>query len=189
MASSRTGTERPTVRLVGGGLVPLGERARTRPGPTTPVLALSLGPVVGFALRWDHDHVKSGSTRIDLRGDETSAERLVRFQSFVRELLDTVEPGLVAYQRPHELRRRETFFVELGQEALLLPELEDRTNYVAVRRADLAQDVLRQRVARGSAWVRGASTRWGRKVHHVKEAEALCLLGWALDAVGEELLP
>src|SRR5690606_32684488 len=105
MTSSRTGTERPTVRLVGGGLVPLGERARTRPGPTTPLLALSLGPVVGFALRWDHDHVKSGSTRIDLRGDEAHAERLVRFQSFVRELLDTVEPGLVAYQRPHELRR------------------------------------------------------------------------------------
>lgn len=187
MTSSRT--EHPTVRLVGGGRVPLGERAQSRREPTTPFLTLSLGPVVGFALRWDRDHVKSGSTRFDGHADDTAGERCVRFQSYVRELLDTVEPGLVAYQRPHEVRRRETFFVELGQEALLLPELEDRTNYVAVARADLAQDVLRLRVARGSQWVRAASARWGRKVNHLKEAEALCLLAWALDAVDKELLP
>ncbi len=157
----------------------------------TPCLALSLGPVVGVGLRWDAARVGSGVESFVLRPNESPGHRAQRFQAWIRDLLALAEPGLVAYAPPADpprVVRRDDGWT-LAQEALLLAELEGRANHVAVPLAEVGRHLSYEGDLTPTGWKRAAEAQWRRAPTHLKEAEALGLLTWAFDAIGEELIP
>lgn len=193
---SRRVVERaPTVRLARPGLAlpvqpaPAEPRdAGKRVALVTPILALDLGTRTGWALRWDRDHVASGVEGFELRRQESAGMRVLRFRRWLRELLELAHVGLVAYEQPiiHRTRRQANTSVAHNLEGVLLSQLEGRIDYVA----PMPSEVKKHATGKGNApkplMVEAARARWNRDVQDEDEADALCVLAWVLDFVGEE---
>jgi Holliday junction resolvasome RuvABC endonuclease subunit len=113
--------------------------------------------------------------------------RLLRFRAWLREVLELVRPVLVAYEQPVIHRERRQLNVAVGHnlEGVLLAELEGQIDYVS----PLPSQVKKHATGRGNcskpAMVAAAEQRWGRRPATHDEADALCLLAWAFEVVGE----
>ncbi len=190
--SRRVGEAAPTVRMARPAFV-LPERVEP-PGRAlsvamvAPILALDLGTRTGWALRWDRDHVASGVEAFDLRRQESVGMRILRFRRWLREMLELTQAGLVAYEQPiiHRTRRQANVSVAHNLEGVLLAQLEGRVDYVA----PMPSEVKKHATGKGNApkplMVAAARARWGKEVQDEDEADALCVLAWVLDFVGEE---
>lgn len=178
----------PTVRLALG-LQPIPARvwpgeamAREGEGSLRPVLALDLGTRTGWALRWDEGHVGSGVEDLSgARRRESLGLRVLRFRRWLREVLSLSRPSLVVYERPVIHTAWHHRSVAHNMEGVLLAEIEGRRDYVSPP----PSLVKRHATGRGSPTraqvLEAARARWGRTVSDLDEADALCLLAWALD--------
>ena len=178
----------PTVRLALG-LEPV--PARVWPGEAAaregedglrPILALDLGTRTGWALRWDEGHVASGVEDFSgHRRRESLGLRVLRFRRWLRETLSLARPTLVVYERPVFYSAWHHRSVAHNLEGVLLAEIEGRREYVS----PLPAVVKRHATGRGSPTraqvLEAVRARWGRVVSDLDEADALCLLAWALD--------
>lgn len=191
----------PTVRLVGGGIAR--PEAPPAPVPSTapvlartgrdgraldlvaPILCLTLGKRIGWALRWDDEHLTSGVVSFDSAGSAGLA--LVRFRTWLGELLDLSQAVLVGYEA---LSTRDRDVVLPGGasllhlEGVLLARLEGRVAYVAPRREEVRANLL----GRSGAYRRlldAARRRWGRSAESDEEAHALAVLAWVVDVIGD----
>jgi hypothetical protein len=150
-----------------------------RVGLMKPILTFVLGSTTGWAVRWDEDHIASG-TEVFAFGERTGT-RLLGFRDWLRELLDLTNGVLVAYEDPSSKTGR---FVH-NLEGVLLTELEGRASYVCPKAADVAKHVIGRRAASSSELIAAAAERWKKEVTSAQEARALGLLSWVLDVVGE----
>lgn len=183
----------PTVKLALG-LQPLPARVwqveeGTREGEArlfSPILALDLGTRTGWALRWDQDHVASGVEDFSLhRRREGLGPRVVRFRTWLKGILRLAQPTLVVYEQPVVASAWHHRSVAHNLEGVLLAEIEGKRDHVA----PLSAQVRKHATGRGNPTraelIAAVQARWNRAVRDPDEADALCLLAWALDLGGE----
>ena len=155
-------------------------------GQATPILALDLATATGWALRDARGVVTSGVMTFSLRRGESSGMRLLRFRRWLREVLGG-EVRLVAYEQPiiHRKRRQLNASVAHNLEGVLLPELEGRVDYVSPTPAEVKKHATGKGNASKALMIDAARARWGIEVQDDNEADALCVLAWTLDEIGE----
>lgn len=160
---------------------------RRRVAPVTPILALDLATATGWALRDDQGRVTSGVQSFALRRGESAGMRLLRFRRWLREALRLGQVRLVAYEQPviHRERRQANQSVAHNLEGCLLPELEGQIDYVAPTPAEIKKHATGKGNASKEQMIVAACQRWGVAVRDDNEADALCLLAWVLDEIGE----
>ena len=171
----------------------------------TPILALDLGSVTGWSFRDSQGNVTSGRQSFELTRWDSHGMRLLRFRKWLKEMLDDhlladdPEEALVAYERPIDYgrgKRGKSMGSEVSNQLVgaMLPELEERG---LLHSAPTPAVVKKHATGRGNAnkgkMVEAAEVRWE---HYERpdefdpkvgddEADALCVLGWAIDEVGE----
>ena len=150
------------------------------------VLALDLATATGWALRDARGAVTSGTEHFELRRGESTGMRLLRFRRWLREVL-TPEVQLVAYEQPviHRKRRQLNQSVAHNLEGVLLAEIEGKADYACPTPAEIKKHATGRGNANKEAMVQAAQARWRRPVEDLDEADALCVLAWALDEIGE----
>jgi crossover junction endodeoxyribonuclease RuvC len=155
--------------------------------PRTPILALDLATATGWALRDARGQLTSGVQSFALRSGESSGMRLLRFRRWLREVVALGEVRLVAYEQPviHRQRRQLNRSVAHNLEGVLLAELEGHADYVSPTPAAIKKHATGRGNASKDDMVAAAQTRWQREVADHNEADALCVLAWALDEIGE----
>ncbi len=156
-------------------------------GQVTPILALDLATATGWALRDTRGVVTSGVMTFSLRRGESSGMRLLRFRRWLREMLGADLVRLVAYEQPiiHRKRRQLNASVAHNLEGVLLPELEGRIDYVSPTPAEVKKHATGKGNAAKAQMIEAARERWGVEVQDDNEADALCVLAWTLDEIGE----
>ncbi len=191
----------PIVRLVGGGTaLPEARPASVATAPVlartdrdgrvldlvAPILTLKFGERIGWALQWDDEHLTSGVVSFDA-GSTGPGLGLVRFRTWLGELLDLSQAVLVGYEA---LSPRERAVVLPGGasllhlEGVLLARLEGRVAYVAPRREEVRANL----VGRSGAYRRlldAARRRWDMHAESDEEAHALAVLAWVVDVIGD----
>lgn len=156
-------------------------------GQVTPILALDLATATGWALRDARGVVTSGVMTFSLRRGESSGMRLLRFRRWLREMLGDGKVLLVAYEQPviHRKRRQLNASVAHNLEGVLLPELEGRVDYVSPTPAEVKKHATGKGNAAKAQMIEAARERWGVEVQDDNEADALCVLAWTLEEIGE----
>lgn len=156
-------------------------------GQITPILALDLATATGWALRDARGVVTSGVMTFTLRRGESSGMRLLRFRRWLREMLGDDLIRLVAYEQPiiHRKRRQLNASVAHNLEGVLLPELEGRIDYVSPTPAEVKKHATGKGNASKAMMVEAACARWELDVEDDNQADALCVLDWTLDEIGE----
>ena len=136
---------------------------------------VDIGGEVGYAMRFERKASKKTAAVFATDG-------LV-----VREMLGDGEVTLVAYEQPviHRKRRQLNASVAHNLEGVLLPELEGRIDYVSPTPAEIKKHATGKGNASKALMVEAACERWGIEVSDDNEADALCVLAWTLDEIGE----
>jgi hypothetical protein len=175
----------------------------------TPVLALDLATSTGWALRARDGTVTSGVQRFELKRGESPGMRFLRFRRWLAEVIALgelgpagvgVPAGVIAYETP--LTTAKGFASGIGKELAAIALVEAAAR--GIETTNVAPSSLKKH-ATGSGraskddMVRAAAKRWlayedanvdahvaaGGKVLGEDEADALCVLAWALDEIGE----
>lgn len=164
-----------------------------------PVIGFDLASLTGWALRDRRGTVTSGVQSFELTRWESHGMRALRARKFFREILDLAaedpleEPGLVvAFERPvqygHGGKRATGAAVTYQLVGVLLAEVEGRglTN-VAPTPAEVKKSATGKGNAGKPLMVSAARERWDKPdLESEDEADALCVLGWAIDEIGED---
>lgn len=137
-----------------------------------PILALELGQVTGWALRWDREHLAAGVAGFVPRPGEPLGETLFRFRTWLREFFEVTPFGLVVY-RTWQPRRTHTLLLE----GVLLSELEAAK--CRHRLAEYTSPDTNQLRCGDKAW----ADLWLEA--DGLERGARKLLGWSLGLLGE----
>lgn len=156
-----------------------------------PILALDLATATGWAARDAGGRVTSGVQRFDLGRGESPGMRFLRFRRWVRELLELTGAKVVAFEQPIAGARgfRMGIAIELsGVLSAEAAELGVETTTVAP--ATLKKHATGKGNAKKAEMILAALTRWpdhfdGRPAPEQDEADALCVLAWAIEQVGE----
>jgi len=171
----------------------------------TPILTLDLGTYTGWSLRDCNGTVTSGRQSFELTRWESHGMRQLRFRKWIREMLDDhlladgPEQAFVVYERPIIAGRGKNQHRsgnEVGKLLVgtLLPELEERE---LLHAAPTPVQVKKHATGKGNAnkhmMVEAAEERWDHYSRPKKysekdgddEADALGIMGWAIDEVGE----
>lgn len=175
-----------------------------------PVLALDLATRTGWALRARDGSVTSGVQVFDLRRGESPGMRFLRFRRWLNEVLDTsygftgrtlageLGAGVIAYEAAHH-RGGHATAVGVGLTTIALEVAAGRALEVtSVHTATLKKHATGSGRAGKDDMVRAAAKRWpaqvGLRAAHLDggspadplgedEADALCVLAWALDEI------
>lgn len=177
---------------------------------TTPILALDLATATGWALRDRQGVVTHGVQTFPLRRGESPGMRWLRFRRWLRELLilggvaprverdETMRErarelaaegqvaGVVAFEAPlaTAMGRRMGIGRELAtivEEEAAMCGLETTTIYPST----LKKHATGKGNSGKPAMIAAARARWGVEVTDDNEADALCVLAWALEEIGE----
>ena len=148
------------------------------------ILALDLGTHTGWASRTTGGVVESGVQDFTPRRGESAGIRYLHFRRWLEEIVGLVRPHVIAYEMPH---------LRGGHAATVLAGLQTRVEEIA---AHLGLELLpvhtgtlkKHATGRGNAnksdMLAAACARWGRRAYGEDEADALCVLAWAIDEVG-----
>lgn len=102
-------------------------------GRPRPVLALELGARMSWVLWWDEDHWRSGVEGFSCgRRRESRGMQVLRFRSWLREILGLSQPVLVLYTVKSPAGTVSGCMAH-NLEGVLLTELEGRVEYFAAR--------------------------------------------------------
>lgn len=141
------------------------------------VLALDLATQTGWAIA--HDGVLIDVGTLDLGRDLSQGERLCKLWGWLISRLDT---DLVVCEQPH-LRGGGSFYLAgLAAVVILWGEVHG-VAYAGVHTATLKKHATGNGRAEKPAMVAAAAKRWGIEPGSDDEADALCLLAWALEEV------
>lgn len=157
----------------------------------TAVLALDMATKTGWALRDAQGLLTSGVVDLSLRRGESTGMRLLRFRRWLREVLavddDAHQVELVAYEATIvHARRPGSAAVAHNLEGVLLAELEAlELDYTCATPSAIKKHATGKGNAGKPAMIAAARKRWGVEPSDDNEADALCVLAWALEEVGE----
>ena len=144
------------------------------------ILALDLGTHTGWAYT-DGTALESGTQTLDLRRGESPGMRFLRFRRWLDDMLRGLRPALVAYEAPHH-RGGAATEVAVGFSTRVLEQCADLgIEHVSVHTATLKKHATGSGRAGKDDMIRAASERWGRTPATDDEADALCLLAYAVD--------
>lgn len=165
---------------------------RTNEHVHVPVLALDLATHTGWALRARDGSVTSGVQVFDLKRGESAGMRFLRFRRWLNEVLDTscgfTGAGVIAYEQAHH-RGGHATAVGVGLTTIALEVAADRgLEVTSVHTATLKRHATGRGNAKKPDMVAAATARWphvGRRLDPLgeDEADALCVLAWALDEI------
>ena len=164
----------------------------------TPVLALDLATSTGWALRDTSGQVTSGVQTFDLRRGESAGMRFLRFRAWLREIMALAGGnGVVAFEQAHH-RGGHATSLAVGLVTVVLEEAAAQGwETTSVHTATLKKHATGKGNASKGEMIGAAVRRW----HSVRpfrlqftttseccdedEADALCVLAWALEQIGE----
>lgn len=175
------------------------------PMDVRPLVALDMATKAGWAVRKPDGTIESGQREFPRARGETEGAQFLRFRAFVRSLLVKVDaPGpkpVVAFERPHH-RGGAATDLAAGFRAVLLEEaasyglevmtvasstLKKHATGCGKAGCGKIKNATERRVAMKAAMKRAAARRWNlaREPESDDEADALCVLSWVLDQIGE----
>ena len=159
----------------------------------TPILGLDLGTKTGWAIRTAAGRVTSGHHELTLRRGESPGMRFLRFRAFLRELLELGELGpgsVVAYEQAHH-RGGHATSLAVGLVTVALEEAAARELETApVHTGTLKKFATGSGAAGKPAMIEAAQELFGLPdLTSDDEADALHVLAWAADELGERVIP
>ena len=176
------------------------------PKGATPVIAIDLGSKhTGWAIRTDQGRLEHGAKDFPLARGETEGMVYKRFRAWLQSLLVKVDaPGkkpVIAFEAPHQRGGAATGKL-LGMRSHLLELAQSYGLEVAVvhtgtlkkhatgcgkAHAGKIKNATERRAAMKAAMKRAAARRWklAREPGSDDEADALCVLAWLVDQIGE----
>lgn len=175
------------------------------PDDVRPLVALDMATKAGWAVRKPDGTVESGQREFPRARGETEGAQFLRFRAFLRSLLIKVDaPGpkpVLAFERPHH-RGGAATDLAAGFRAVLLEEaasfkldvmtvasttLKKHATGCGKAHAGKIKNATERRAAMKAAMKRAAARRWklAREPESDDEADALCVLAWLVDQIGE----
>ena len=162
----------------------------------TPILAFDLATSTGWALRARDGRVTSGEQRFELKRGESPGMRWLRFRAWLREMIALGELGaregvigLIAYERPIVAGRGFSAGITRELAAVVQEECASRELHSTdVAAATLKKHATGKGNSKKDAMAAAARARWGETASGElgeDQADALCVLAWALDEIGE----
>jgi Holliday junction resolvasome RuvABC endonuclease subunit len=151
------------------------------------ILALDLGTHTGWAACGAHGSgVESGVQTFALLRGESPGMRYLRFRRWLSEMLGLWQPTVVAYEQTH-MRGGAATEIAAGFSTRVQELCAERgLEHVPVHSSRLKKHATGRGVADKPSMQRAAITRWGLgTVPTEDEADALCVLAWALDECGD----
>lgn len=148
------------------------------------ILALDMATKTGWAYRGRDGSVISGVQKFELRRGESSGMRLVRFRKWVAELLSDSAVDLIAYEQPIAYPgRANAARVGFNLEGVLLALIGsmEGLDYTNVTPSELKKHATGRGNANKDLMKQAAFNRWQKVPADDNEADALCLLAWAID--------
>lgn len=153
----------------------------------TPVLALDLATRAGWALRDADGVLTSGVQKFPLRRGESPGMRWLRFRRWLREVCDLGQPQVIACELPLTAGRGAR--MGIGRELQTVVEEEAAARAIettGVYPATLKKHATGKGNSGKPAMIAAASARWpGVEVLDDNHADALLVLAWALEEIGE----
>ena len=149
------------------------------------ILALDCGTKCGWA-SLSRGFMESGIQEFTLQRGESPGMRFIRFRKWLGEMLKTTEAVVIAFEQAHH---RGGFSTDLliGMTSRILEEAALRgIETAAVHSATLKKFATGSGRADKEAMVNAAEKRWGKRPADDNEADALCLLAWAIKNCGGE---
>jgi Holliday junction resolvasome RuvABC endonuclease subunit len=155
----------------------------------TPVLALDIATTTGWALRDRKGRVTSGSKTFRLNSREHQGMIFVRFKNWLQELITLAdlsgvlqEPGVIAFEKAHHRGAAATEVLGALRGHVLTLAAENEIVFTSVHTATLKLHATGKGNAKKPDMIAAAKTRWPHYTGESDdEADALCVLAWALD--------
>lgn len=156
---------------------------------TIAVLALDLSSKTGWATLDEAGTMASGVQHFPLRRGESPGMRWLRFRRWLRELISLTCPAVIAVELP--LVGAKGRVMGIGRELQTIVEEEAASR--AIETTGLYPSQLKKHATgKGNAskpeMQAAAQERWGVKPADDNEADALCVLAWALEEIGQAAL-
>lgn len=147
------------------------------------ILALDMATTTGWAAKTETG-VTSGTHKLTLRRGESEGMRFLRFRAWVKDILELVQPDVVAYEAPHH-RGGHATALAVGLRTILLAEVASRgIEHTSVHTATLKKHATGNGRASKDEMI-AAACQLGYAPSDDNEADALHVLHWALEEVGE----
>lgn len=161
----------------------------------TPVLALDMAISTGWALRDSAGAVTSGRQVFELRRGESAGMRFLRFRAWLREVMALAGgTGVLAYEQAHH-RGGHATALAVGLVTVALEEAADKGwQTTSVHTGTLKKFATGNGGASKDRMIGAALALWGPALEAQNgdgslpgddEADALCVLAWALSEIGE----
>jgi len=149
------------------------------------ILALDCGTHTGWAFG-DGSRIESGVQVFDLKRGESPGMRYIRFNAWLQEIFDLLEPDLVAFEMAHHRGGAATELMA-GMTTRILEACADRgINHTSVHSATLKKFATGSGRADKEAMKKRASKIAGRLIISDDEADALCLLEYIRGQFGDK---
>ena len=146
------------------------------------ILALDLGTNCGWAMLRDEDIVRSGVWDLALEEDQADGHRFLRLWQLLTKAHGEQALELVAFERSMVKKGAHAVEIYAGLKAITEAFCAARSvRCVSVHTGTLKKHITGSGRAEKPAMRDVAQQRWGRRIDGFDEADALCVLSWAVD--------
>ena len=151
------------------------------------ILALDLATTTGWAfLRGDQYSYESGTMTLDLKRGESPGMRFVRFNKWLKEMLDDHTPELVIYEQAHHRGGAATELC-VGLVTRVQEACSERSiNYQKLHSNTLKKFATGSGRASKDDMLARAREHWGWNIEDHNQADALWLMEWAKKEYGND---
>lgn len=142
------------------------------------ILALDLALTTGWA-HSKNDSQESGTFTIDQKRGESPGMRYVRFNAWLKEVLDTITPAIVIYEQAHH-RGGAATEIAFGLITRVQEACSERNiNYQKLHSGTIKKFATGSGRASKDDILATARLHWGANIRDHNEADALWMLEWA----------
>lgn len=143
------------------------------------ILALDLATITGWAFLQANGGFESGTMKLDLRRGESPGMRFLRFNRWLKEMLDEYPTDLVIYEQAHHRGGAATELC-VGLVTRVQEMCAERgIEYQKLHSATLKKFATGKGNAKKGVMLETARQRWGDHIKDDNEADAIWLLHWA----------
>lgn len=148
------------------------------------ILAIDCGTKTGWAVKIG-DKIESGIQEFTLKRGESPGMRFIRFRVWLGTMIRDIKPALVVYEEAHHRGGAATNFLVGLTTRVVEICAENGVDHEPVHSTTLKKHATGSGRAEKGDMIIAANKRWGREdVDDDNEADALCLLSWALEEYG-----
>lgn len=154
------------------------------------ILALDISTKCGWAA-WNGSRLTaSGQQKFEIGRGESKGMRLIRFRKWLREMIAEVRPEVIAYERPSFFRGGAATEVIVGFTSVMQEEAAGAPREIDI--SPISTSTLKKHATGGGRagkpeMIAAAQKRWKiREEITDDEADALCVLAWAVTECGDD---